>query len=134
VLIDAPGPDRAAHDAAATQLVGISPWIARTGLLRAARILSRKADAVPGPPGGAMRGFLNRPDHLTRAARELSVWDATLQLAAAAPLVPDLPVMTVDGGSADRIALLTHAENIERVVRAIADAVAMTHPGHSGKP
>src|SRR5688572_8961187 len=65
VLID---PPRAA-DSAAGWIVPASPWLARTGVLRAGRILSSKADGLPG--GGALRAFLNRPDRLSRAADEL---------------------------------------------------------------
>ena len=45
-----------------------SPWLARTGILRAARLLSENANGLPEPASGALRSFLNRPDHLFRSA------------------------------------------------------------------
>ncbi len=122
VLVDAPVPDLRADPS--QRLVEASPWLARAGVLRATRMLSSKADAMPGPAGGAMRGFLNRPDHLARTARELSVWDATVALAAAAPIAPGLPVISVAGGGTDRLSLLTRGEDVTRVVRAIEAVVA----------
>jgi hypothetical protein len=47
------------------------PWLARIGLLRASRSLSRRANGLPPPANGAAQAFLNRPDHLTRTAREI---------------------------------------------------------------
>jgi pimeloyl-ACP methyl ester carboxylesterase len=122
VLID-PSP----ANATASQpgwIMPASPWLARTGVLRAGRILSSKADGLPA--GGALRAFLNRPDHLTRAAAELDNWDETMKSAADAAPRAGLPVTTVDLGMPDRIAFLTAAEAVDRVVRAIADAVQNT--------
>jgi pimeloyl-ACP methyl ester carboxylesterase len=99
-----------------------SPWLARTGVLRAGRILSSKADGLPA--GGAVRAFLNRPDHLTRAAAELDDWDETIKSAAEAEPPAAIHVTTVDLGMRDRIAFLTTSEAVDRVVRAIADAAA----------
>jgi pimeloyl-ACP methyl ester carboxylesterase len=118
VLID-PSP----ANATASQpgwIMPASPWLARTGVLRAGRILSSKADGLPA--GGALRAFLNRPDHLTRAAAELDDWDETMKSAAEAAARAGLPVTTVDLGMPDRIAFLTAPEAVDRVVRAIADA------------
>lgn len=97
-----------------------APWLARTGVLRAGRILSSKADGLPA--GGALRAFLNRPDHLTRAAAELDDWDDTMKSAAEAEPPAALHVTTVDLGMRDRIAFLASPEAIDRVVRAIAGA------------
>ena len=99
-----------------------SPWLARTGVLRAGRILSSKADGLPA--GGALRAFLNRPDHLTRAAAELDDWDETMKRAADAAPPAAMRVTTVDLGMRDRMAFLTTPEAVDRVVRAIADAAA----------
>ncbi len=48
------------------------PWLARIGVLRLSGRLPPLATGLPGDSAGAMRAFLNRPDHLTRAAQELS--------------------------------------------------------------
>lgn len=120
VLIDPPP----AHSTAGQPgwIMPASPWLARTGVLRAGRILSSKADGLPA--GGALRAFLNRPDHLTRAAAELDDWDETMKSAAEAEPPAAIHVTTVDLGARDRIAFLTAPEAVDRVVRAIADATA----------
>jgi pimeloyl-ACP methyl ester carboxylesterase len=119
VLIDPPP-----EDAPASQpdwIVPASPWLARTGVLRAGRLMSSKADGVPG--GGALRAFLNRPDHLSRAAAELDGWDEIVRQAAAAQPGDAVDLVTVDLGTSDRIAFLTNPAATDRVVRAIEAAV-----------
>ena len=120
VLIDPPP----SHTTAAQPwwIMPASPWLARTGVLRAGRILSSKADGLPA--GGALRAFLNRPDHLTRAAAELDDWDETMKSATEAEPSAAIHVTTLDLGARDRIAFLTTPEAVDRVVRAIADATA----------
>jgi microcompartment protein CcmK/EutM len=100
-----------------------SPWLARTGVLRAGRILSSKADGLVA--GGALRAFLNRPDHLTRAAAELDDWDKTITLAADSQPAAAIEVVMVDSGTRDRIAFLTSPAAVDQAVRAIADTVAL---------
>jgi pimeloyl-ACP methyl ester carboxylesterase len=107
-----------------TWIMPASPWLARVGVLRAGRILSSKADALDGASGAAMRAFLNRPDHLTRAAAEVAKWDDAMRMAAAVPDPSDVPTVTVDAGDHDRIAFLNDAADVERAVTAIGDAVA----------
>jgi pimeloyl-ACP methyl ester carboxylesterase len=118
VLIDPSPPNGTASEPG--WIMPAAPWLARSGVLRAGRILSSKADGLPA--GGALRAFLNRPDHLTRAAAELDDWDETMKSAAEAELPAALHVTTVDLGMHDRIAFLTNPEAVDRVVRAIADA------------
>ena len=120
VLIDAPPVD--ATSSPPGWIMPASPWLARAGVLRAGRILSSKADGLPA--GGALRAFLNRPDHLTRAAAELDNWEETVKRAADSQPAANLEVTTVDSGARDRIAFLTTPAAVEGVVRAIADAVA----------
>lgn len=120
VLIDPP-----LVDAASSQtgwIMPASPWLARAGVLRAGRILSSKADGLPA--GGALRAFLNRPDHLTRAAVEIDDWNETVTLAAATQPATSTEVVNVDLGTRDRIAFLTSPAAVDHVVRAIGDAVA----------
>ena len=118
VLIDPSPPNATASPPG--WIMRAAPWLARTGVLRAGRILSSKADGLPA--GGALRAFLNRPDHLTRAAAELDDWDETMKRAAEAEPPAALHVTTVDLGMRDRIAFLASPEAIDRVVRAIAGA------------
>ena len=119
VLIDPPSSD--ADGLQPGWIIPASPWLARVGVLRAGRILSSKADGLLA--GGALPAFLNRPDHLTRAAAELDTWDETMKIAAASEPPAALRVTTVEVGTHDRIAFLTTREAVDQVVRAIADAV-----------
>jgi pimeloyl-ACP methyl ester carboxylesterase len=122
VLIDSPSGDPPANPAAAW-LIPASPWLARVGVLRAGRILSSKADQLDGLSGAALRAYLNRPDHLTRAAAEVAKWDVASRMAAGTPLSADVPTSTVHVSDRDRIAFLTDAADIERVVAAIEQAI-----------
>jgi pimeloyl-ACP methyl ester carboxylesterase len=117
VLIDPPLPDDA--DSKSDWIIPASPWLARSGVLRAGRILSSKAGGLQG--GGALRIFLNRPDHLTRAAAEVMKWDDAVRRAAEAQ--PAARIVTVDLGTRDRIAFLTTQPAVDEVVRAIDEAV-----------
>src|SRR6185436_1936024 len=94
VLIDPPPPEAASSQA--DWIMPASPWLARAGVLRAGRILSSRADGLAN--GGALRAFLNRPDHLTQAAAEIEAWNETVKLAAAAQPAAGTAVVTVDLG------------------------------------
>jgi pimeloyl-ACP methyl ester carboxylesterase len=76
VLLDAPDASHQTADHGSLgRLPNATPWLARVGLLRAA----------PHPPDvatPALRAFMNRPDHLTRAALEIARWDETVRLSA----------------------------------------------------
>lgn len=75
VLLDAPGPEHASRDRASLgRMPGAMPWLARVGLLRAMGGSRQRMEP-------AVRSFMNRPDHLTRAALELARWDDAAQLA-----------------------------------------------------
>lgn len=126
VLIDPPVAARAGANAKA-RMVNVSPWLARTGLLRASRMLSRQAAGLPEPSAGALAAFLNRPDHLTRSARELARWDETVALAARAPLAEGLDITRVEASGSDPVALLTDRDRATTVTSAIL-AVIARHP------
>jgi len=72
---------------------------------------------------GALKAFLNRPDHLTRAAGELSRWDDTVAMADAAALRQTLPVTQVALEGSDRVALLADRKDAQDVANAIVRAV-----------
>lgn len=124
VLVNPPGAfDRRNTSKPSAGFVALSPWVARTGVLRATRVLSAAARELPQPAAGIVRSFLNRPDHLTRAAGELERWDDTIMLSEAATLQRGLPVTQVEVEGVDRIALLANRRNAQDVRDAIAGAV-----------
>lgn len=98
-----------------------SPWLARTGVLRISRLLSREAPALPGPPGGAVSAFSMRPDHLTRGAQEMRQLNLVVTRAHAASLPADLPVYRFE--SPDGAPLLAAPKQAEQVTQLIERAV-----------
>jgi pimeloyl-ACP methyl ester carboxylesterase len=122
VLIDPP--PESADLPAESWLITMSPWLARTGVLRAGGILSSRAESLTGPSGGAVRAFLNRPDHLARAAAEVVKWDDAVEAAAGTSLRADMPAFTIQADAQDRFAFLTDPAVISRVVQTIEDVVA----------
>jgi pimeloyl-ACP methyl ester carboxylesterase len=125
VLVDSPGPfSLNRRSTAATRFLMVSPWLARTGVLRVTRTLTSSAAGLPQPAAGALKAFLNRPDHLTRAAAELSRWDETVAMADAAPQRQTLPVTQVALEGSDRVALLADRRDAQDVANAISRAVA----------
>jgi pimeloyl-ACP methyl ester carboxylesterase len=121
VLVDAPvvGTRR---DARTARLVSMSPWLARAGVLRAMRILSRAARTLPGRSGGATRSFLNRPDHLTRGGDELERWDDIVALAARSEM-PPIPTRSIDVAGRHPLALITSDEQARKVAAAIDEVI-----------
>lgn len=124
VLIDNPRwPTDTARLNRRVSVISASPWLARAGVLRATRMLSSHAAGLPEPGGRALGGFLNRPDHLTRAARELARWDETVRTAENAPLRSDIQVVRLEAAGSDHVGLLTNQEQAGRVTAAILDLV-----------
>lgn len=119
VLIDPPVPDSTTERDQTTWLASASPWLARTGVLRATRMMSSNAAGLPGVSAGALRAFLNRPDHLTRAATELSRWDETVRLAADAAIDARITVVRVEAAGRGHTALLTEAGQARKASDAI---------------
>lgn len=129
VLVDPPAlADEASQVDRMISLVDASPWLARAGVLRATGLISSNANGLPPSSAGAVAAFLNRPDHLTRSARELSRWDDTVRLAAAAA-VDNIPVHRITGAGSGRTALLTEAEAARAVSTAIIGVVADVDSG-----
>ena len=124
ILVDPPPPPgEGPRGSPVVRFVNMSPWLARTGLLRATRLMSSSASGLPGPAAGALTAFLNRPDHLTRAAREMARWDDTVRLAAGVSFDHDLPTLRLEVGGHDGIAFLTDAGQAAGVSAAIVGAV-----------
>ncbi|HEY6361710.1 MAG TPA: alpha/beta fold hydrolase [Vicinamibacterales bacterium] len=124
VAIDRPATAEPSERARATRLVTMSPWLARAGVLRATTMLSARATGLPEPSQGALRAFLNRPDHLTRAARELVRWDDIVTLASSVALPTSMHLTEIRAGQAGGVDFLTDAAAAAPVARTILDAVA----------
>ena len=123
VMIDLPTLVDPAERAQQTRLVTLSPWLARAGVLRATAMLSAHAVGLPDPSQGAVRAFLNRPDHLTRAAREMSQWEEAMALASAARLPERLRIIEVRAGRPGGVDFLSDEADAAVVSRAILSAV-----------
>lgn len=95
------------------------PWLARIGLLRLSGRLPALAAELPGDAGGAMRAFLNRPDHLTRAAQELSRLPEVEAIARSIALPPQIAVTSISIGTRDQPAMLVNREDAAKVTQAI---------------
>ena len=125
VLVNPPGPFSGnPRSTAAARFLTVSPWLARTGVLRATRTLSKSAAGLPQPAAGTLASFLNRPDHLTRAASELSRWDETVEMANAAALRPTLTVTRVELEGQNLVAALADRRNAQDVANAVSLSVA----------
>jgi pimeloyl-ACP methyl ester carboxylesterase len=133
ILVDAPpGGHPPAEPKLLTRLPAALPWLARTGVLRASGGLCSMTARLPQPSGGALCAFLNRPDHLSRTAEELSRWNDAVTPAAGARIPATIPTVRLDVFGHARVAFLAAAES-SPVVTAILDAVhrarATTVPG-----
>lgn len=124
VLIDPPGQTAGERVGRYPRLLNASPWLARTGILRATHLLSRNAVGLPEPARGVLSAFLNRPDHLTRAARELAFWEHTAQTATAAQIRSDLRVERIEIAGPNRVAILGDRAAAEKVAAAILEVVS----------
>jgi pimeloyl-ACP methyl ester carboxylesterase len=122
ILIDPPAVD-AGGSATTMRLVRASPWLARAGVLRVTRLLSDSVVGMPEASAGPMMSFLNRPDHLTRAASEMARWDDAVALADGSSLAPDLPVIPIRQNATDRVAFLADSDRAAEVTSAIKAAV-----------
>jgi pimeloyl-ACP methyl ester carboxylesterase len=121
ILID---PATGSASAATMRLVSASPWLARAGVLRVIHVLSHTVVGLPESSAGPMKSFLNRPDHLTRAANEMARWNDAVNLADTAPLSPGLRVVAVSVNGTDRVTFLTDPSRAAEVTAAITTAVS----------
>lgn len=99
------------------------PWLARIGVLRLSNRLPPIATGLPDDAAGAMRAFLNRPDHLTRAAQELSRMPELEAAAREVPIPPTVVVTSIPIGAHSQPALLVTREESARVAQAIEATV-----------
>ena len=122
VLIDDP---TTAQTPASATLPAAWPWLARVGLLRLSGQLSSLAQGLPGESGGAMRAFLNRPDHLTRAASELSQLDDVAATARSLSLSPKIAIISISVGTSGQPAMIVTEESAKRLIDAIETTVQL---------
>jgi pimeloyl-ACP methyl ester carboxylesterase len=108
------------------------PWLARIGVVRTSGRLPALATGLPGDAGGAMRAFLNRPDHLTRAAMEISHLGDVEASAREVSLSPTISVTPVSIGVHEQPAMLVTQTDAAQVTRAIEAAVALVRKGGTG--
>jgi pimeloyl-ACP methyl ester carboxylesterase len=123
IVIDTPATNATPARPVETRFAAAWPWLARVGVLRATASLARRADGLPDDASGALGAFLNRPDHLTRAAGEVSRWDDTVRLASAAEVDPGLRVLHLAAGGAAQGAPLSDRARARAVATAIATVV-----------
>jgi pimeloyl-ACP methyl ester carboxylesterase len=123
VLIDDPSAQADAPVRRTPRLVKAWPWLARIGVLRATRALSRHAAGFAAGSGAATRAFLNRPDHLTRGSLEVARLRETAALARQVTIDPSLPVTQVATNRKTPPALLDSADRAREVTRAIEGVV-----------
>jgi pimeloyl-ACP methyl ester carboxylesterase len=124
VLVDAPSATGRGPSALLVEYPALTPWLARVGILRAMRVAPNLTEGLPPSERGALTSFLNRPDHLTRSARELRKWDETTASATTAPLSPDLAVVRVTTTRPARVGFLVHEDDAARVVDAVQRLLA----------
>jgi pimeloyl-ACP methyl ester carboxylesterase len=123
VLIDDPSAWSDSSPNEVPRLVRSWPWLARVGLLRATRGLSRHAAGLPQETGGATRAFLNRPDHLTRGALEIVKLRETASVATEETIDPAVPISRVSVSREEPPALLDSADRARTVTRAIEEVI-----------
>jgi pimeloyl-ACP methyl ester carboxylesterase len=126
VLIDDPIQSRGA---VAPAFASAWPWLARVGAVRTSGKLPALATGLPGDAGGAMRAFLNRPDHLTRAAMEIAHLGEVESAARDQSLSPKIIVTSVAIGVETQPAMLVTQTDAAQVTRAIEATVAQVREG-----
>lgn len=124
VLVDSPLAGESDDGAAIVRLPRLTPWLARVGILRGFNMHGRLADGLPEPSRGALATFLNRPDHLTRSARELVRWDDVVAAGDSATLPAHAPVRKVQTSNTGRVAFLTGQADAALVNAAILETIA----------
>jgi pimeloyl-ACP methyl ester carboxylesterase len=128
VLVDDPSQRPGAAGRRAAQLARTWPWLARVGVLRVSRTLSKRARELPDVAGGAARAFLNRPDHLARGAIEIARFRNTVAQADAWTIDASLLVTQVTTAGQDPPALLASEETARAVTRALQEIVRRVRP------
>jgi pimeloyl-ACP methyl ester carboxylesterase len=117
ILVDPPTAAGRLGDGPLTRVTSVTPWLARTGLLRAVGASDDATFGLPDDSRGPMRSFLYRPDHLTRAGREIADADQALSVEAQGALGSPPQVVVLKRTPAG--ALLIDPADVSSVVAAI---------------
>ena len=120
VLIDDPAESSISEPIASARTW---PWLARIGLLRVTRALSRRAHGLPSTASTAAQAFLNRPDHLTRSAAEIEALRAVGSIGRDSEIDPAIVVSRVTVGRASAPVVLASSEEAATVAHALREAV-----------
>lgn len=105
------------------------PWLARFGVLRLTNVLQPAPGTLDVEAQRAMRAFLNRPDHLSRAVAEIAGTDEAARIgreeaATVAASVQELEIgVSSDRGNVRWPAPLTDPAGIERAAAAVQEAI-----------
>jgi pimeloyl-ACP methyl ester carboxylesterase len=124
VLVDSPSAGGRGPSALLVEYPALTPWLARVGILRAMGVAPQLTDGLPPSERGALASFLNRPDHLTRSARELRKWDEAMASAITAPLPAGLVVERLTTARPARVGFLVREDDATRVVLAVLRVLA----------
>ena len=103
----------------------LSPWLARMGLLRVTRLFGARWKGLPPASAAVVAAFLHRPDHLTRASREVARGDDARRLGRETAVRRGLPISTVT-------ASLNDEREARRVTTAIVDLVTKARTADRG--
>ena len=125
-LVDAPSSDGGGPAALLVRYPALTPWLARVGLLRAMGVAADLTRGLPVPAAGALASFLNRPDHLTRSARELRKWDEAMASAARATLPAGLAVERLSTARPARVSFLIREDEATQVAGAVRRLIGTT--------
>ena len=99
------------------------PWLARVGLLRLSGRPSQQAGGLPQADGDAMGAFLNRPDHLTRAAMELSALSNIESMVRSLPSPANVLLTSISTGARSQPAMIQSREDAAHVTQAVSATV-----------
>ena len=108
------------------------PWLARVGLLRALGTLTDLAAPLPRESADVVRIFLNRPDHLARAAREAMSAEAAETESLSRVVDSSIPVTSVTTISDGLPAFLSTRMQAAPVIRAVLDTIDRWHSQPDG--
>jgi len=120
VLIDDPTESSAAVPVRAARAW---PWFARIGWLRLTRSIGKHTQGLPPKASGEAQAFLNRPDHLTRSAAEITTLRAIAAIEHDADIDSAIAVTRVSLGRASAPVVLASEDQARGVTRALREAV-----------